>query len=183
LASSLAEAKINHITQGEGIGRLGAMGQVLTRGLDLTPSGLANTGRNISNVISPRYTPEQTNLINAAKSPSPVLSTKYVKPFQDLQDKVNAPQNVFTPQQAEEITTPKSAPNMYSDIKTKVDKMPLWMQGERLDSLAKKADSNAGLSTAEMAEFEYLKSPKFSKGGSVKKSNLTAEFLATRKRA
>ncbi len=87
------------------------------------------------------------------------------------------PQNVLTPENAAATLAPKPMPNMYSGVQAKVDKMPVWMQSERLDSLAKKAASNAGLSTSEMAEFEYLKSPKFSKGGSVRK-NLTAEFLA-----
>lgn len=93
-------------------------------------------------------------------------------------------QDVMTTENAAETMKPKPRANIYSDIQAKVDRMPVWMQSERLNSLAKKATSNAGLSSAEMAEFEYLKSPKYSKGGSVKKPNLTAEFLArTRKRA
>jgi hypothetical protein len=84
MADSLSQAKIQDITQGEGAGRLGAAGQVLQKGLNLTPSGIANTGRNISNVISPRYTPAEQALIKAAKTPGPTLSTKYSKPFQAL---------------------------------------------------------------------------------------------------
>lgn len=84
MADQLSQAKIQQITQGEGTGRLSAAGQVLTKGLDLTPSGIANTGRNISNVISPRYTPEQQALLQAAKTSSPTLSGKYSGPFKNM---------------------------------------------------------------------------------------------------
>lgn len=91
-------------------------------------------------------------------------------------------QDVFTPQQAAETMAPKTSPNMYSGITAKIDAMRPEFRAQRLASLNKKAASNAGLTTSEMAEMEALKDKKFSKGGSVRK-NLTAEFLATRKRA
>lgn len=84
VSDAFSQAKIQDITQGEGVGRMGAAGQVITKGLDLTPSGLANTARNIGNVISPRYKPWQMDLINAAKEPGPQLSTKYQQPFQNM---------------------------------------------------------------------------------------------------
>lgn len=92
------------------------------------------------------------------------------------------PQDVFTQEQAAATMAPKAAPNMYSGITAKVDAMRPEFRAARLASLTKKATSNAGLTTAEMAEMEALKSKGFSKGGAVRK-NLTAEFLSARKRA
>ncbi len=103
-ADALSQAKIQHITQGEGVGRLGAAGKVIAKGLDLTPTGLANTARNIGNVIKPRYTPEQSALIEAAKTPSPTLSTKYQQPFQNLNTKVNG--TPYGPQQMLALPAP-----------------------------------------------------------------------------
>ena len=91
LADTFGKAKIQNITQGEGIGRLSSAGQAIKGALDLTPSGIANTGRNLMNVISPRYSPADLEIINAAKSPSPALSTKYQVPFEELKNKVAAP--------------------------------------------------------------------------------------------
>ncbi len=63
------------------------------------------------------------------------------------------PQDVFTPEVAAKKPVQE---NMYSPVQTKANNIPTKMQEVRLKSLNKKADSNAGLSTKEMAEREAL---------------------------
>lgn len=84
LSDTLSQAKINDITKGSGSGRLGAAGKTLSGVLDVRPSGIANTMRNAANVVSPGLKQADKDLIAAAKSPKPSLSTRYQAPFQKL---------------------------------------------------------------------------------------------------
>jgi len=97
VADALGQAKLQHITQGEGTGRLASTGHLISGSLDLTPSGVANSLRNVAGVIKPRFGPDQMTMINEINSPAPTLSPQYEPQFQALKAKAVQPNVSVTP--------------------------------------------------------------------------------------
>lgn len=86
-ADTLAQAKVQQITQGQGAGRAQAAGKVA---YNLVTGHLPSALRSAADVINPGYTDAEQALLDAAKEDAPRLSTKYAQPFSDLQAKVQS---------------------------------------------------------------------------------------------
>lgn len=91
LSDALSQAKIQHVIENEGAGRLASAGRAVAGVPKIAISPLKGTGAvltDLGRVIRPDLTPEGKALITAAKVPKPNLSNKYAQPFQNLKTKL-----------------------------------------------------------------------------------------------
>lgn len=109
LAGDLSQAKIADIKAGNS--KIGQVGQAAWNAGNMQ---FSSAGKNLLNAVKTQFSPQERALINAAKTPSPALSTKYAKPFQQLKAQVQ--QMKDSAGEMQPVSYPKYPTSNYSPV-------------------------------------------------------------------